>query len=335
MISVIVPVYKVEAYLRQSLDSILGQTYKDLDIILIVDGSPDRCGDICETYAQKDSRIRVFHTENKGLSAARNLGLREARGEYIGFVDSDDWIEPDMYKILLNRLEETGSNISVCDYKQEPDSFEKEFKPVEVIYEGVHALIALLDRKINYNVWNKLFRKELFQDNCFPEGQNYEDIAIMHRIMYEAGRVAVIPELGYHYRVRADSITSNYSAKNLIDHADAYLNSYAYLNTCCNKMLAGREKEILSVSARGISIVWRWWHQCNNEEKTEFIERIGELHRFTRANFPLFGYRSWPGYLRLSTAFMHSKSRVSFAVLYILNQGFRKLWPRKCAVIKE
>jgi len=119
MISVIVPVYKVEQYLRQCIESILNQTYQDLEILLIDDGSPDRCGIICEEYAKKDPRIKVFHTENHGLSAARNVGLQIAKGEYIGFVDSDDWIEPDMYEILLRRLEETDTDISVCEIWRE------------------------------------------------------------------------------------------------------------------------------------------------------------------------------------------------------------------------
>ncbi len=116
MISIIVPVYKDEPYLRQCVDSILNQTYRDIEVLLIDDGSPDRCGEICDEFAKKDQRIRVFHTENKGLSAARNLGLREAKGEYIGFVDSDDWIEPDMYEVLLKRMQETGADISVCSF---------------------------------------------------------------------------------------------------------------------------------------------------------------------------------------------------------------------------
>ncbi|MBO7397990.1 MAG: glycosyltransferase family 2 protein, partial [Clostridia bacterium] len=97
MISVIVPVYKTEEYLNQCVESILNQTYKDLEILLIDDGSPDRCGELCDDFAERDNRIRVFHTENRGVAAARNFGIREAKGEYIGFVDSDDWIEPDMY----------------------------------------------------------------------------------------------------------------------------------------------------------------------------------------------------------------------------------------------
>lgn len=104
MISIIVPVYNVELYIHQCIDSIISQTYRDIEILLIDDGSTDKCGNICDEYARIDPRIRVFHTQNKGLSAARNLGLREAKGDYIGFVDSDDWIEPNMFEVLLQQL---------------------------------------------------------------------------------------------------------------------------------------------------------------------------------------------------------------------------------------
>ena len=114
MISVIVPIYKVEPYLRKCVESILNQTYRDLEILLIDDGSPDRCGEICDGFEKKDSRVRVFYTENRGVSAARNLGLREAKSDLIGFVDSDDWIEPDMYEALYTVLNDREADLSVC-----------------------------------------------------------------------------------------------------------------------------------------------------------------------------------------------------------------------------
>ncbi len=125
MISVFVPVYRVENYLEKCLDSITGQTYTDLEILLIDDGSPDRCGEICDRYADVDHRIQVFHTENHGLSSARNLGLEHAKGEYIGFVDSDDWIEPDMFARLLAAIEDNNADIAVCGRVMEyPDKKE-------------------------------------------------------------------------------------------------------------------------------------------------------------------------------------------------------------------
>ena len=113
MISVIIPVYNVEPYLRKCLDSVVNQTYRNLEILVIDDGSTDGSGAICDEYAS-DRRMRIFHTENRGLSCARNLGLDEAKGEWIGFVDSDDWIEPDMYEALLKKAEETGADIVEC-----------------------------------------------------------------------------------------------------------------------------------------------------------------------------------------------------------------------------
>ena len=113
-ISVIVPVYKVEPYLRKCLDSIINQTYRNLQIILVDDGSPDNCGAICDEYASKDSRIEVIHQENGGVSAARNAGLKLAAGDYIGWVDSDDWIEPDMYAYMLENMQKYEADIAVC-----------------------------------------------------------------------------------------------------------------------------------------------------------------------------------------------------------------------------
>lgn len=223
MITVIVPVYKVEPYLWQCVESILNQTYKDIELLLIDDGSPDRCGEICEKYALSDKRIRVFHTENRGLSAARNYGLQHAQGDFIGFVDSDDWIEPEMYTNLLQRMEETGADIGVCGYWEENGASKKRHQLADVSYTTTEALNALLAEKINNNVWNKLYCRELFQSIHFPDGKNYEDITVIHSILYSAGEVAVIPMPEYHYRVRQESITKTYSASNLIDFADAYL----------------------------------------------------------------------------------------------------------------
>ena len=330
MISIIVPVYKVEPYLRQCVNSILDQTYRNIEILLIDDGSPDRCGEICEEFARRDVRIRVFHTENKGLSEARNLGLREAKGEYIGFVDSDDWIKPTMYERLIRNLEETGADICVCGYEREPRSIEKEFSSAATVYRGKESVIALLAGKINNAVWNKLWRSELFRDISFPEGRNYEDLAIFPRIMRAGRTVAVIPDKEYHYRIRSDSITMIHSAKNLIDRADAYLDGYFYYSEDPEHLFSEKPKEILCLAAHGISYVWRWWYQCEKAEKLLYRDRIEEYMSFSRAYFPVFGYRSWPGYLRFSAPFMRSGSALSFAMLYFCNQVYRRISNGRC-----
>ena len=157
MISVIVPVYKVEPYLRQCVDSILDQSYEDLEVLLIDDGSPDNCSEICEEYARLDDRVKTFHTENRGLSSARNYGLQQAKGEFVGFVDSDDWIEPDMFMNLLQRMEEAGADFCVCGYWEENGASKDIHQFDEASYTTSEALNALLAERINNNVWNNSY----------------------------------------------------------------------------------------------------------------------------------------------------------------------------------
>lgn len=329
MISVIIPVYNVEPYLRQCIDSIISQTYTDLEVLLIVDGSPDNCGEICEEYARKDKRIKAFHTKNNGLSSARNYGILHANGEYIGFLDSDDWIEPEMYSDLLERIEVTGADICMCGYRKEDDPSEYIFQPDEVIYNRTEALNALLKGKINNSVWNKLYRRELFREVRFPDGKNFEDVIILNELLWTAKRVAVISAPLYHYRVRQNSITKTHSAANLIDFADAHLNRYYFFQKEMKEIFRDKQTILLSYAAEGISKVWRWWYGCSQEDQMLFLARIIELEQFSKEHFPLFGYRSWPVFLQLSTLFMHSRNKASFAALYMLNQAYRKLCPTK------
>ena len=183
MISVIVPVYNVEPYLEKCLDSIIGQTYKDLDILVIDDGSTDHSDEICDKYAEKDKRIKVFHTENRGLSAARNLGLENAKGEYIGLVDSDDWIEQDMFEALLSKIEETAADVAECgsfvDYP------EKSIKrtAIQQVVQSEESIEALLHGRISTQVWNKLYNRSCFENVRFPDGRSFEDIATTHKII--------------------------------------------------------------------------------------------------------------------------------------------------------
>lgn len=338
MISVIVPVYKVEPYLNQCVESILCQTYSDLEILLIDDGSPDRCGQICDDYEKQDSRVKVFHTENHGLSAARNFGLQYATGEYIGFIDSDDWIKPEMYEVLFRRLHEAEYDIIVCGYDTISDKKSSEWKPMEMAYDHDEALTSLIDEKINNAVWNKLYSKELLQRSIvhgvlFPEGKNYEDVAAMYRIVDNAKSVAMISEVLYHYRIRSGSITKTYTAKNLIDYSDSKLSRYVFFKNRYPVLYEEKKEKLLLSAGYGISKVWRWWYGCKAEEKWEYKNKIKELQSFTKNNIPLFGYSSWPITLRLSALFMHSSSYFSFAIMYALNQVFRKLWPKKANVV--
>ena len=181
VISIIVPVYKVEKQLNKCIESILNQTFKDYELILVDDGSPDNCGHICDEYEKKDSRIKVIHKKNGGLSDARNAGLDIALGKYIGFVDSDDIIHPQMYEKLYNCINKSNLDIVQCKFKR--------FKSIEEIninisdselnfkeYNSQDAIIDLIDNnKINVNAWNKLYKRELFQNERYPKGKIHED----------------------------------------------------------------------------------------------------------------------------------------------------------------
>lgn len=222
-ISVIIPVYKVEAYLRKCLDSVVGQTYRNLEIILVDDGSPDNCGAICDEYAAQDQRIQVIHQKNNGVSAARNAGLAAAAGEWIGWVDPDDWIEPDMYEYLLRHVLEHGADIAVCSRSERyRDRSVLRGWEREQILDTEHALELLLKNDVMQNfLWDKLWRRELFDGLSFPEGRTFEDIALMHRLFMRARQIVCLPEAKYNYLQRSGSIVDNRSLENRINHYQA------------------------------------------------------------------------------------------------------------------
>lgn len=228
-ISIIVPVYKVEEYLPRCIDSILAQTFTDFELILVDDGSPDNCGKICDEYAQKDDRIVVIHKNNGGLSDARNAGIDVATGEYIGFIDSDDWIDPNMYYVLHNNAIKNMADISECLFMQCSDNIvvKQPNKIIEKVFSKENAIIELYNND-NYGsiiVCNKLFKKELFDILKFPVGRINEDQFVTPKLFYHSNCVVFCNYIGYYYFRRQSSImNSEFSAKRL----DAV---YAYKET--------------------------------------------------------------------------------------------------------
>lgn len=213
MISVIVPVYNVEAYLARCLDSILTQTYSNLEIILVDDGTKDSSGVICDEYAAKDSRIRVIHKENGGLSSARNVGIDLAQGEYIAFVDSDDWLEPDAYRQLLELARKYDVKL-VCGgrYDVQCETGEKTLGLCPPREEVITAE-ALLKRiftwdNIDSAAWDKLYHRSLFEQIRYPLGKIVEDVPTTYRIALRAERAAMCNQPVYNYFHRPNSITT-------------------------------------------------------------------------------------------------------------------------------
>lgn len=218
LISVIVPVYKVEKYLDRCIESIVSQTYKNLEIILVDDGSPDNCPDICDRWAEKDGRIKVFHKTNGGLSDARNCGMKAACGKYIAFLDSDDYIPNDYYERLVCCILELQVDIASTkiikvydDYtEEEPFDLSKQVLSAE---EGLKSLIV--NGPYKTVVWNKLYKKELVQDIWFPVGKLHEDEFFTYKVTARAERIGLVEGDGYYYRQRAGSIMDSWNIKHL------------------------------------------------------------------------------------------------------------------------
>ncbi|WP_321995065.1 glycosyltransferase family 2 protein [Clostridium butyricum] len=266
-ISIIIPVYNVEKYLARCLESIVNQTYKNIEIIVIDDGSTDESGRICDEFAKKDNRIIVIHKKNGGVSEARNAGLGVCHGEYIGFVDPDDYIEPNMYSIMVNSSKEKSADIVVCGYKVFGDRVEEcIFENRE--YKTDEAMCLLLkNRYMPSFLWNKLFKSELFHNKSFLVGYRYEDLLIMHELFKDAKKVVAVSEQLYFYYIREDSITGStkYSKSgefvdSLEQRCEDLKNSIYYDDALYGKFICIRRLvyEII----------------VNKEPKTEFYNRL-------------------------------------------------------------
>lgn len=219
-ISIIVPVYNIDRYLSRCIDSILKQSLKDFELILVDDGSTDQSGNICDNYGQKDKRIKVLHKINGGVSSARNLGLNEARGNYIGFVDGDDWIESDMYEILISSMKKAGADICVGLYIKDCINFsEVDFsKQTEKMWSSQKALENMLKRELfSWELCDKVYKKDLLKDILFNEKiSNGEDLLINWELFNKASVVYYKPISKYHYCIRENSAcTAEFSDKQL------------------------------------------------------------------------------------------------------------------------
>ena len=208
LISVIVPVYNVEKYLEECVNSIINQTYKNLEIILVDDGSKDNSSKMCDELAKKDSRIKVIHKENGGISDVRNVGIENSRGKYIQFIDSDDFMEDNMIETLYKDILENEADVSMCSYylfkdgvKTTDATYKKEIYNKEQILKEI-----LLDEKVRSYLWNKLFKKSLFSGIYFPKGKVFEDIYVIPFIFEKSNKVVFNNIPLYYYRQREGSI---------------------------------------------------------------------------------------------------------------------------------
>lgn len=231
-ISVIIPVYKVEPYLDACVSSVVGQTFSDLEILLVDDGSPDRCPELCDAWAKKDPRVRVIHQENGGLSAARNTGIGAAKGEFLAFVDSDDMLEPDALRRAWEAQQACQADLVIFNlvYVDEhnhplpaPDfsGFRDEILTADEVWQ---RYFALAEQKIYYVVaWNKLYRRELFKTLRYAPGKRYEDQFLLPGLLAQCKTVACLRYVGYRYAQRGGSIMAQGSSRNYLDRSEFLL----------------------------------------------------------------------------------------------------------------
>ncbi len=223
-ISVIVPVYKVEPYLRRCIDSILGQTFRDFELILVDDGSPDGCPAICDEYAEKDSRIRVIHKENGGLSSARNAGLdwmfENSDSAYLTFIDSDDYVEPEYLEELYKALIDNDADVSLCGYYRVGDGQERIYENFSGCdaFDGIEACKMVNKAQEGHTLFvvacAKLYKRDMFEDIRYPVGKIHEDEFITYRILYKAHCVVELGRCLYAYTVNREGIMcSGFSLK--------------------------------------------------------------------------------------------------------------------------
>lgn len=230
LISVVVPVYRVEEYLPQCIESVLAQTYQNLEIILVDDGSPDGSGAICDAYAARDSRIRVLHKENGGVSSARNAGLAAVTGELIAFVDGDDFVAPDIYERMYGCME-ADERLDVvytaCTrYPFQGQLLHMDFFPTGTVLTGREMAEKILIDQVTSHMWLGLYKRFCWEGIVFPEGRTYEDVAMTYRAFRNVNCVYFLKEPLYYYRVNDTSITQTVKPQKVYDIFAAYRDRY-------------------------------------------------------------------------------------------------------------
>ena len=232
LISIIVPIYKVEAYLDRCIESIVDQTYKNLEIILVDDGSPDGCPQICDNWKEKDDRIKVIHKENGGLSDARNAGMQIMTGTYVSYVDSDDWIAKNMYEKMLKAIKKNDADICECQFEKTAgvikDTANAKADTV-VTLSKKEALKAVVQEKINPVVWNKIYKREIVEGLYFEKGKYNEDEFWTYHAVEKAEKIIQIDDVCYYYFFREDSIINETYNIRRMDALEARYERMKYL----------------------------------------------------------------------------------------------------------
>ena len=296
-ISVIVPVYKVEVFLDRCVQSIADQTYKNLEIILVDDGSPDNCPAMCDAWAEKDSRVKVVHKKNGGLSDARNAGMTMATGEFMGFVDSDDWIAPDMYQHLHDLLEADGSDIAACGVEmvwEDGTPSRMLTKAGCCVLDQEEAMRAIIEESwLKQPVWYKLYKTALIRDIPFPVGKYHEDVFWSYQAVAKAQKVSVSDKVCYYYAQRSGSIMGEgYSLKRL-DAVEAKDQRLEFIRQNCPDLVSVCETDLFFTCLYHGQMAIKYLDSATAKQALDFLkEKLPNL-RFCACHMPLKN-RCWP-----------------------------------------
>lgn len=272
-VSVIIPTYNTEKYIERCLHSVTEQTYQNLEIIIVDDGSIDRTVELCQKYQRTDSRINIITKENGGAGSARNVGLKNVSGDYISFIDSDDYIEKEMIDVLVSLLEENNADISICGVYTNPA--QKSVSNEIICYDNITALCNLLNEKILSYPVNKLYNKALFDGVFFPESMTFEDLYVMPEIFSKASKVVETKlDLCCYYYDRPDNVSSKKDIRHTVDCAVAFLHRY---NFACKILPAGcdisdalKKAVSMTIGAYGLTNSMHQYKDFNKASKQFF-----------------------------------------------------------------
>lgn len=328
LVSVIIPVYNVSLYLRHCLDSVVAQTYRNLEIILVDDGSRDDSGSICDQYAETDQRIQVLHTANRGLSAARNLALDIMTGSYIFFLDSDDWIERDIIETFVSAAEQTQADIVSAriwlEYQNQTlparDGSEKTQS-----FCGEDIVAAYSGNVFRTSVWNKLFRSECFHTIRFPVGQNYEDAAILWKVVKNlaenGGRVTALPVRLFHFRIRKSSISHTSTFPNIDDCWKANLTKF--------KGLRDYDEHFIQGCFVVICMMWANYSGFSKDDKARAEATVLEMESFSRKHFREIIRGDFPRIIKITCILSQKRNHAVMRICFCARKVLRGIEDRK------
>jgi glycosyltransferase involved in cell wall biosynthesis len=316
LISVIIPVYNVEKYVAHCIDSVITQTYQNLEIILVDDGSKDSSAAICDEYERKDGRIVVIHKENGGLSSARNAGLDIAKGEWIAFVDSDDWVSPETYEEMMRALTETDAEIATCGRVNEWTNrkWYKNDSGEIMVLDGRDNMMRSHNVDFGNEVWDKLYPKSFFDSGIrFVVGKKFEDIDLLFAVYQKLNKMVCVKKPFYHYRQRKGSIIHTPEPKGLMDLWRSRKAGFDYFEKEMPKDVRKKFLYILCIDAHEL---WNNGAEAPKELKKSFLDAFEEIAEVFREHYAEIKAAHYSPSVRFVFFMLRYNTVTSYAILY-------------------